>query len=121
MGTLLTEQLFDAGVLLVTVQGRAVRPAKPWGLGVWGGSQSIATTQTHGGSAVDVVPGGSSGCWATPQNQEGRGGTAPGLWPQGPSRSLPAAVLGISLRGGAVSPGLGGALTILPKQRCIST
>lgn len=29
-------------------------------------------TQTHGGSVVDVVPGGSSGCWATPQNQEGR-------------------------------------------------
>lgn len=38
-GTLLTEQLLDAGVLLVTVQGRAVRPAKPWGLGVVGRSE----------------------------------------------------------------------------------
>jgi len=31
-GTVLTEQLLDTGVLLVTVEGRAVRPAKPWGL-----------------------------------------------------------------------------------------
>lgn len=46
-----------------------------------------------------------------------------GHWvmPTGTEPAAPAAVLWSSLQGGAPSPGLVGTLTILPKQRCIST
>lgn len=60
--------------------------------------------------------------WVPPhQGQEERWVMAPGSMPTGTKPAAPAAVLWSSLQGGAPSPGLVGTLTILPKQRCIST
>lgn len=61
VGTILTEQLLDTGVLLVTVERRAVRPAKPWGLEKKRRSENQPSPRPLGSPVR--AEGEAGGCW----------------------------------------------------------